>query len=506
VRIGVSASFVGVALSLVVAVAVVGSTFALTLTSSSSAGLLALIAVLGVFFMIIVGAPRKILIAALIIDVPLQWDFNIDHNDAAASLGALGGLDISITTFALGGLFALAFLDVTSRRRDEEVRHNDVGKYPILFFLSFVLLTALSIAVADNRELAFFEIVLLFQTLVLFLYIAHALRTRRDISFVLGVLVVSLLLEATIMLAQRYAGFDLSIAGLSTATSLGTLGDERIGGTLGSPNAAGSFLALLLVPTLSLLRTPVSALLRRVALAAFLVGTVALVSTSSRGAWLAFVVSLAVFLGAALRRGWLGPKVPLALVAVLVVVVIPLYGTISSRLEANDRGSAESRVPLMHLAGDMVEQNPLLGIGANNFTVQIPNYAGPTFSRDWIYTVHNKFFLIAAEAGIPALLAFVLFLFAIINVGMRAGKSRDPLLGPIALGITAGIVGQIAPMVVEPFHSRSETQGLALMAAVLIAVARLAQVAEEPVEESTPVSLADARPPAHALGRERVRH
>lgn len=476
------------------------------MTSSSSAGLLALVAVVGVFLTLIVGAPQKILIAVIVIDVPLQWDFNIDHNDAAASLGALGGLDVSITTFSLVALLALAFLDLRSRPEDGFAGRVRVGKYAIRFFVAFVLLTALSAVVADDRQLALFEIILLLQTLLLFLYFSRALRSQQDVAFVLSVLVVSVLVEATIMLAQRYAGFDLSVAGLSTATSLGTLGDERIGGTLGSPNAAGSFLALLLVPLLSLLRAPVSALLRRAALVAFLIGTVALILTSSRGAWIAFVLSLGVYLAVALQRGWLGPKVPLAVVTVLFVVLIPLHETISARLEANDRGSAESRVPLMHLAADMIQQNPISGVGANNFVVQIPNYAGSTFSRDWIYTVHNKFLLIAAEAGVPAMIMFTLLLIAIIKLGMSAGKSRDPFVGPIALGITAGVIGQIAPMLVEPFHSRSETQGLALMSAVLIAVARLAEAPSEPPADkpAEPRSLADARPRAQGAARQPV--
>jgi O-antigen ligase len=152
----------------------------------------------------------------------------------------------------------------------------------------------------------------------------------------------------------------------------------------------------------------------------------------------------------------------------------------------------------------MVEQHPLLGVGANNFSTQIPNYAGPSFSRDWIYTVHNKFFLVAAEAGIPAMVVFLLFLAAIIRVGMSAGRSRDPLLGPFALALTAGIAGQIVTMFVEPFHSRSEIQGLVVVSAILIAVARRAQAQDDPLPEEQrlepPLEDAPKRVPAPVRG------
>ena len=484
-------------------VALLGSTVAITMTSSSSAGPLVLVAVIGLLLAMLVE-PRKILIAVIIIDVPLQWDFNLHYDMAAARLGALGGLDVSITTLALAGLLALAFADVYARRKSAPLFRDGVGKRAMQLFAIFLLLTTLSVAVADNRQLALFEVLLLAQMFVLFLYLVYSLRTRQDIAFVAVMLVAALLLETAIMFAQHFAGLDLSIAGLSTASSAGFVGAGRIGGTLGSPNAAGTFLALLLVPALSLLRSPLPALVRWTALGAFFLGTIALILTSSRGGWLGFIVSLAVFFGASLRRGWLSPKLPLALIAVFVAVLIPFNAQIASRLETNDNGSAESRIPLMHLAGDMVEQHPILGVGANNFSTQIPNYAGPSFSRDWIYTVHNKFLLVAAEAGIPAMVAFLLFLAAIIGVGMSAGRSRDPLLGPLSLALTAGIAGQIVTMFVEPYHSRSEIQGLVVVSAILIAIARRAQAQADPLPQAQklepPLEDAPDRVPAPVRG------
>ncbi|MET0168212.1 MAG: hypothetical protein ABW318_24880, partial [Vicinamibacterales bacterium] len=83
---------VGLAILVLATVALLGSTVAIVTTSSSTAGPLILVAVIGVFLALLVG-PRKLLIAAIVLDVPLQWDFNLHHDEAAARLGALGGLD-----------------------------------------------------------------------------------------------------------------------------------------------------------------------------------------------------------------------------------------------------------------------------------------------------------------------------------------------------------------------------------------------------------------------------
>jgi O-antigen ligase len=288
---------------------------------------------------------------------------------------------------------------------------------------------------------------------------------------------IGLLIESLIMLAQRYAHLELDIGGISTRELVRPGEVSRISGTVGSPNAAGSYVALMLVPTFVLLVTPVARVVKVLVSVTMPLAVTALILTFSRGGWLSLIVSLVALLALAARRGRIRARAPVIAALVIVSMGVIFHGVIGTRLNGNDRGAAQSRVPLMRLAREMIEQQPLLGVGANNFALRIRDFAGPEFSRDWLYTVHNKYLLVWAEAGIGALAAFLWFLGATLRRGFRASRSDDPLLSPFAAGLTAAVVGQMSDMLVEPYHSRPEIQGLFLCAALITAVALAASVA-----------------------------
>ena len=112
-------------------------------------------------------------------------------------------------------------------------------------------------------------------------------------------------------------------------------------------------------------------------------------------------------------------------------------------------------------------------MGANNFATAIPSFAGPEFSRNWVYTVHNKYLLVAAEAGGLALLAFLWFLAAAIRRGFGAWRAQDSLLSPLALGLTVSLIGQAVAMSFDLYNNRPQLQLLWLIAGLLVALAVL---------------------------------
>jgi O-antigen ligase len=163
----------------------------------------------------------------------------------------------------------------------------------------------------------------------------------------------------------------------------------------------------------------------------------------------------------------------LAVVAVVVAMMIPFWGTIQARVQHADPRSAQSRVTLTKLAAKMIRAHPLLGVGVNNVPSNISSYAGPEFDGQWLYAVHDKYLLVWAEAGIGALLAFVWFLLATFRRGFRVAVARDRLLSPIALGLTAGLIGEAVHMFVDVFESRAAVQSEWLVAAILAAMAAI---------------------------------
>jgi hypothetical protein len=415
------------------------------------------------------GRTRKILLAIALLDIPLQIDQNFGWQDEAAELGAIAGFNISVTTLALLGLYAGWFVErVVSRDRSTLL--------PIALVLPlglYVLVSVLSIAAASDIGLYSRGLFLLLQMFFLFLYIVGTSRSEQDVRFVVMWLLGGLVLESAIMMGMGIAGEGFRVAGMTARVDADEFGSAyRFGGTVGSPITAAAYLEVLLAPALVVFATASKRYDRMLAAAGFFLGSVALVATLSRGAWLASLLSLAIVCASLLKGRRLPPIVPVALMVGLLVVGVTFRENITARLTGDDGNSARGRVPLMLLALDIIEDNPVLGVGTNNYTAAIePRLA--LFGNEWLFTVHNQYLLVWAETGIVGLAAFLFFLLVTLRRGWRAWKRSDPYLAPVALGFTAALMGQMVHMQVDIFGSRAVIQLLFVIAALICVITRL---------------------------------
>ncbi len=456
-----------------VAALILGLVTARVASSRSSNVVLLLLAALIPFALMLARDVRRLLLLVVVFDTAFQWDKNFDYNDPAAQLGAMGGLSVSVTTIALFGLYLMWFAELMTRRASVP-RSIFRASIPLGVY---VAITALSTIVAGNKTLALFQVALLLQTFLVFIYIAGTVQTREDVRFLVTAIVACLFLESLVALTLPIMGGH-KIIGLSTYAS--TSGSSaagrgtRFGGTIGSPNTAAAFFSLLVAPTVALAVLAVSRRLKLLAAAAFGLATLALILTLSRGGWMAFVVSLTFLIVIGLKRGWISARIPVVVAIGMIVIVLPFSGRLTTRLTGNDNGSAASRIPLIHLASTVIRNHPVLGVGANQLALVFPKIAGPQYDRNFIYTVHNKYLLVWAEAGTGALVAFLWFLFSTLRRGWRVWRREDAFLSLLALGFTAGILGQMVHMSVEIFASRPQVQALWLVAGLLVAMENVA--------------------------------
>lgn len=429
------------------------------------AGLI-ILGLLAPFVMLIVGNVQRLMLAIIAIEIPIQLDKYFFFQEPMANLGSIGGLNISVTTICLCVLYALWFAELMARFVKPE-RHLLRQSLPLFAYL---VAATLSLWVAQDVQLASFEIFLLFQAFLLYVYLLHAIRTREDVKFLMSMLLVGLIIEGLIMIGARFLGHGLSVASITIRVDP----DGRVGGTVGSPNGAAAYLLLLLTPALSLLLTSVPKRTKMLAVLAFGLGAGALVTTLSRGGWTGFAVSLVLFYFIVMLHGRLSPS--LAVISLIVVMGVALFfqGQISDRLFGNDNGSAYARVPLMHIALAMAEDHPLLGVGANNFPLAMKKYLTPEFDNQWIYTVHNKYLLVWSETGPLALLAFVAFLLITVWRGWQCWQRQDDFLAPLALALTTAVIGVMLHMNVDVFRGRPLVQLLCLVAALLTAMRSIA--------------------------------
>jgi O-antigen ligase len=425
---------------------------------------LLVLAALFPFALMILGNVRRVLLAIIILDIPLQLDIYLGYRSEVAELGAFGGINISITAVALTILYAM-WVSGLLVGAGSQPRLSLRSSFPLALYLGFV---TLSLATARDVTLSLFQVFFLWQMFLLFVYIAASVRTRQDVTFIVNVLLICLAFESLIMIGMYLTGQGLNIAGISANTEAGF--GRRVGGTLYSPNNAAAYLSLLLVPAVSLLLTNSERWIKRLAGFGFGLGIVALTLTLSRGGMLALLLSGTILYLGAWRRGWFSPSMRVAVIMVAGLLALILYIFVFSTVSRDEGG----RLILIELAFRMIEDHPWFGVGANNFVLLIQQYVTPDIGNAWLYTVHSMYLLVWAETGIVGLFTFVFFLAITIQRGWQCWKLQHRFLSPLALGFTAAIIGHMSHMFFDFFNDRPNIQLLWLIAGLIVAMNKIA--------------------------------
>jgi len=274
-------------------------------------------------------------------------------------------------------------------------------------------------------------------------------------------LAAAVILQAIAVADQRFLGPVIFTAKLlktdfALKSAAGSGYVMRFGGTMGHPNTLANFLAVALlflwffVPTLK-----GEWLARLFVLVAIALGLATLTITGSRGGWIGFAVALAI--GILL---WLKRKGRSVLIGALVMLfsVTTLFGslfavseTFRTRWTAEDRGSALVRVPLMETATNMIEENPVWGVGLGQYTREMHRYDRTNLQVATWYNqpVHNFVLLTAAEIGIPGLILHLTAFLLLLRYSWQTlthGTGRFAHIGIAAFG------GGVAWAIQEQFN------------------------------------------------------
>lgn len=433
---------------------------------------------------------RRALLAIVLLNISLQIQKHVFLRADASDLGSLGGLQVSLTNVALAWLYLMWLVEAALR--PSKGRPVSVGASwrsgIIVLAALLVALYAASMIVASDPELAAFEVAFMAELLLLLVYIAMTTVSREDVLFIVRVLLVGLVIQSALMLAQVVGIVgNLDVLGIKAKAEYA--GDPRVSGTLGSPNPAAAYLGLSMVLALVVLLTASQRKDRWLAVTGLALSLVPMISTQSRGGWIQLVVGIGILVVVGGRRL---PLKRLAVATVLLMaLMLPFSGAVIDRVYRDDKGSAGARMPMNRVALTMIEDNPVLGVGANNYAVALPPYDARGVRGTVYYTVHNKFLLVAAETGAGGFLLYVAFLVAILREGWKVWRLRDPLLSPIALACVAGFAGMILQMNVEPARSDPYSHTIWLYGGLVLAMRHIA-------EKSGAPSRAPSRAPNHA--------
>lgn len=352
---------------------------------------------------------------------------------------AVTGL-VSLTKI-IGALLVLSwFAVVATTPPGQRARAGLVAKLPLLAaaLVLFAAWASISLAWAEEPGEAQNSVLRFVLNFLLFPIALVAITRQRDVAWLFTIFIAGALLTVGLGLLEGGAGNPADAA--------------RLEGAVGNPNQLGSYLVVAVVLAAAFMSQRWPPIVRVAACAAASIAAIGLFLTLSRGALLGLAAALVV--APFVVRG--------RRAAALVLVVLAMVGTVTwyaaiAPADARDRithpeGGGSGREDLWRVGWRMVNDRPVLGVGAGNFGVNSVHYLlrpGSTQRDDYIvvrHTVaHNIYLTVLAELGIIGLTLFIIILLTCLRCALLAARAfaarGDPAMELLAQALFIALVG-----------------------------------------------------------------
>jgi len=225
------------------------------------------------------------------------------------------------------------------------------------------------------------------------------------------------------------AAIAMVIARVPTAQYV--LQHGRATGTFILPGELAGYLIVFLPIAFTLARSGTFAALRALAVAALLVGFIAIVLSYSRAGWIGCVAAFAFLLAARTRRGVGAAALVVAAGCAAVLLLFNAH---------HDPSEDYTRLSIWRAAVQIVDRYPLTGVGPFNFSRVYPLVRAP--DGDAVaFHAHSLYLTFFAEFGFVGLAAvgWTIWRFAV-ELRHRIARAPGPE-GLLALSVTAGLFG-----------------------------------------------------------------
>lgn len=299
---------------------------------------------------------------------------------------------------------------------------------------------------------------------LMLVYLRHNLD-RSSCLVVLGALAAVILTQAPIAVLQvAFASGQNGLTQIFQTSEPSELA-RRAAGTLGHPNFLAPYLLLIVPPfaalAVGLWRTRLGLVCAGIAGA----GVLTIVLSQSRAPIVLVVLAIVGIVVMLTLRRLLPPlrAVALAVAAatLLVLATIPLAGMIEKRLVGDLGASVDFRAGYNEAAIRMWEKSPALGVGPNNFGLEIRHYSPDLYvvmaldalatkeAREKVHLrsvapVHNVYLLVLSEQGFLGLCAFLLYLGRAFVLSWRGSKQAPAVEGLFATGVFCALLAEAA--------------------------------------------------------------
>lgn len=400
--------------------------------------------VFGLFF-----NSRKKLMGAFLFSLPISMGFCLFKGAPNPVSYVTPGFQLYLSDIFLGILFFIS-LNQAFQQRNLSRKKFFANFIWIPFFL-WVLMCFFSFVNAVDYSRYFIGMLRMMRFFITIFCVYSFTRTRKEIVFVLKVLLWTLFFQALLIIMQFVTKTPIIQApGLEASFDI-VNGVFRPAGTMVHSSNFAKFSCMLLPCMMCFCFVRRSLLWTRVAW--FVMGSIivfALCLTLSRAGLVSLLISMILFYFALIKFRIVPINktfLPIIMITSTVILAGGLLWNISGSQIVNrfidDAGSLSARKPMWEVAVNISKANPWFGVGLLNYTLVHQEY-DDTFERISSHdpvSVHNLFLLYSAEIGIVGTLAFCIFILALFKKSLfLAGRTKDPFLKMIWFSVFLGLL------------------------------------------------------------------
>ena len=328
---------------------------------------------------------------------------------------------------------------------------------------AFVLLSILSCAFSTLPSRSFIQIKG-FGTFLLVVFVAALLDDKDDVRLFVD--------------AWRTTALYLVLRGLVEWLAGADNLDARVSGGL-SVYMTYAGLLLVFVPLLGSRGLSGGRRISRVADAIVAAaGVFAIALTLTRSAYLGLAIGLLVVLLAARPR--LALVAPLGIALFVVIMPLAVRDRLMSATNPRDV-TMNDRVAMWKAGAAMIRERPLFGVGPGRVKALYPVYRVSGWVEPRPGHLHNNVVMIAAETGIPSLLAYLWFVGAFFSAALR--QVRGLARGEPLRGVTLGAIGAMVSIFAAGMFEYNFGDVEVLMATLVVATLPFAGRARPPAAD-----------------------
>ena len=281
-------------------------------------------------------------------------------------------------------------------------------KDSILVFMGILLLAMIfSVKYATDSHIALAESFRFATYIAIYFIIKYEMKSKKALTKVINSYIFSCLLVSVFGIVQYFTKIGLDEKFIYKGNYSVSL---RITSTIGNSNSLGAFLIIALFPLIMISIYEKSKFKKAFYIITTLTSITTIVLSFSRNAWIGLILGLILLVIMYNYR--------------LIFLLIATGGgallvpSVRRRLFDFKTIGSDGRVSLWKIAGKMIKDHPIRGVGNGNYYTLFGKY-GKKYPELWYnnhvnFPSHNSYLKVQSELGIVGIVSFVLLLLSIV--------------------------------------------------------------------------------------------